>query len=153
MGGWPLISFDFTLFLNTLLYRYCSLLLCGRRCSFFHRDHEPPDWPGSQWHQSSDGDCQEGINNLPDQHDQRDDGPPHHLHIQALCAKVDKKLLWRVNINENTRQFLHFSFRILHVNEDFEIMTVSFSDITDNQFAEQLKERLYNHCIRSIYII
>ena len=43
------------------------------------------------------------------------------------------------------------SFRILHVNEDFEIMTVSFSDISDNQFAEQLKERLYNHCIRSIY--
>ena len=26
------------------------------------------------------------------------------------------------------------------MNEDFEIMTVSFSDITDNQFAEQLKE-------------
>ena len=38
------------------------------------------------------------------------------------------------------------------MNEDFEIMTVSFSDITDNQFAEQLKERLYNHCIRSILL-
>ena len=34
------------------------------------------------------------------------------------------------------------------MNEDFKIMTVSFSDINDKQFTEQLKERLYNHCIR-----
>ena len=36
------------------------------------------------------------------------------------------------------------------MNEDFKIMTVSFSDITDKQFTEQLKERLYNHCIRFV---
>ena len=39
-------------------------------------------------------------------------------------------------------------FRILHVNEDFKIMTVSFSDVNDRQFTEKLKERLFNHCVR-----
>ena len=39
-------------------------------------------------------------------------------------------------------------FRILQVNEDFKIMTVSFADINDKQFTERLKERLFNHCIR-----
>ena len=79
--------------------RHCPFVLCWLRPPVLHCDHEPPDWPGSQWHQGSDGDCQEGVNNLSDQHDQRDDGPPLHLHIQALCAKVDKKYLWRVNLN------------------------------------------------------
>merc|ERR1711879_273186 len=37
---------------------------------------------------------------------------------------------------------------ILHMGEDFKIMTVSFSDINDRQFTEKLKERLFNHCAR-----
>ena len=93
--------------------RHCPFVLCWLCPPVLHCDHEPPDWFGSQWHQSSDGDCQEGINNLPDQHDQRDDEPPHHLHIQALCAKVDKKYLWRVNLNIYVRhlmQFIHLGF-------------------------------------------
>ena len=34
------------------------------------------------------------------------------------------------------------------MNEDFEILTVSFTDINDKQFTERLKERLFKHCIR-----
>ena len=74
-----LLSYHKCLYKRNFPCKYCPCVLCCICPPVLHCDHEPPDWSGSQWHQSSNGDCQAGVNNLPDQHDQWNDGPPHHL--------------------------------------------------------------------------
>ena len=72
--------------------------LLGCLChSVLHHHHEPPDWPGCQWHQDPDWERQQKIRHLTNSAGQWYDGPEVYSHLQILCPCIFKRTVWGVH--------------------------------------------------------